>query len=60
MTGRAAELDAAVSRRSASWPGAGAAGGIGAALLALGGRPESGAAVIAEHTGWPPISRPPG
>ena len=31
-------------------PGAGAAGGIGAALLALGGRRESGAAVIAEHT----------
>ncbi|MGH3542047.1 MAG: glycerate kinase, partial [Mycobacterium sp.] len=31
--------------------GAGAAGGIGAALLALGGRCESGAAIIAEHTG---------
>ncbi len=31
-------------------PGAGAAGGIGAALLALGARRESGAAVIAEHT----------
>lgn len=31
-------------------PGAGAAGGLGAALLALGGRRESGAAVIAEHT----------
>ncbi|AMO06696.1 MULTISPECIES: glycerate kinase family protein [Mycobacteriaceae] len=31
--------------------GAGAAGGLGAALLALGGRRESGAAVIAEHTG---------
>ena len=31
-------------------PGAGAAGGIGAALLALGGRRESGAAIIAEHT----------
>lgn len=30
--------------------GAGAAGGIGAALLALGARRESGAAVIAEHT----------
>lgn len=35
----------------ADQPGAGAAGGIGAALLALGGRRESGAAVIAEHTG---------
>ncbi len=32
-------------------PGAGAAGGLGAALLALGARRESGAAVIAEHTG---------
>ncbi|MEH3129263.1 MAG: glycerate kinase [Mycolicibacterium neoaurum] len=30
--------------------GAGAAGGLGAALLALGGRREPGAAVIAEHT----------
>ena len=36
--------------RSAREPGAGAAGGIGAALLALGGRCESGAAIIAEHT----------
>ncbi|BBZ67747.1 hypothetical protein MINS_31760 [Mycolicibacterium insubricum] len=32
-------------------PGAGAAGGLGAALLALGARRESGAAVIADHTG---------
>jgi len=31
-------------------PGAGAAGGIGAGLLALGGRCESGAGIIAEHT----------
>lgn len=31
-------------------PGAGAAGGIGAALFALGGRRESGAAVVAEVT----------
>ena len=31
--------------------GAGAAGGLGAALLALGARRESGAAVIADHTG---------
>ena len=30
--------------------GAGAAGGLGAGLLALGGRRESGATVIAEHT----------
>lgn len=32
-------------------PGAGAAGGLGAALLALGAHRESGASVIAEHTG---------
>ncbi|TDO11768.1 glycerate kinase [Mycobacterium sp. BK086] len=43
----AAELGDAVS----PLPGAGAAGGLGAALLALGGRRESGAAVIAEFTG---------
>ncbi len=43
----AGELGAEV----ADQPGAGAAGGIGAALLALGGRREPGAAVIAEHTG---------
>ena len=35
----------------ASQPGAGAAGGLGAALLALGAHRESGAAVIAQHTG---------
>ncbi|WP_313676758.1 glycerate kinase [Mycolicibacterium sp.] len=32
-------------------PGAGAAGGLGAALLALGARRESGAALIARHLG---------
>lgn len=47
----AAELDAAAGRAVSNEPGAGAAGGLGAALLALGGRRESGAAVIAEHTG---------
>ncbi len=46
----AAELDAAAGREVSGEPGAGAAGGIGAALLALGGRRESGAAIIAEHT----------
>jgi glycerate kinase len=46
----AAELNAAAGRPVSEEPGAGAAGGIGAALLALGGRRESGAAVIAEHT----------
>jgi glycerate kinase len=46
----AVELNAAAGRAVSDEPGAGAAGGIGAALLALGGRRESGAAVIAEHT----------
>jgi glycerate 2-kinase len=46
----AGELDAAAGRAVSDEPGAGAAGGIGAALLALGGRRESGAAIIAEHT----------
>jgi glycerate kinase len=47
----AAELDAAAGRPVSAESGAGAAGGIGAALLALGGRRKSGAAIIAEHTG---------
>jgi glycerate 2-kinase len=47
----AADLEAATSRDVRAEPGAGAAGGLGAALMALGGRRESGAAVIAEHTG---------
>jgi glycerate kinase len=46
----AGELDAAAGRPVSAESGAGAAGGIGAALLALGGRRESGAAIIAEHT----------
>ncbi|HJT92903.1 MAG TPA: glycerate kinase [Mycobacterium sp.] len=50
LTDWAAELDAAAGSTVSAEPGAGAAGGIGAALLALGGRRESGAAVIAEHT----------
>ncbi len=44
-------LAAATGRSIADLPGAGAAGGLGAALLALGGRRESGARVIAVHTG---------
>lgn len=44
------ELEAATGRRVRDEPGAGAAGGLGAALLALGARRESGAAVIAAHT----------
>lgn len=47
----AVELDAAVGRPVSAEPGAGAAGGIGAALLALGAHRAAGAAVIAEHTG---------
>jgi glycerate 2-kinase len=46
----AIELDEAAGRDVSAEPGAGAAGGIGAGLLALGGRVESGAAIIAEHT----------
>jgi glycerate kinase len=51
LTDWAAQLEAVTGRDVRSEPGAGAAGGLGAALLALGGRRESGAAVIAEHTG---------
>lgn len=44
-------LEAAGGGSIVGLPGAGAAGGLGAALLALGGRRESGARVIAVHTG---------
>jgi glycerate kinase len=47
----AGKLDAAAGRTVSAEAGAGAAGGLGAALLALGARRESGAAIIAEHTG---------
>lgn len=47
----AVQLDEIAGRSVSGWPGAGAAGGLGAALLALGGRRESGAAVVAERTG---------
>ncbi|GLB81369.1 hypothetical protein Mkiyose1088_39400 [Mycobacterium kiyosense] len=43
-------LDTVAGRDVSAEPGAGAAGGIGAALLALGGRCESGAAIVAELT----------
>jgi glycerate kinase len=46
----AIEMDAAAGRDLSAEPGAGAAGGIGAGLLALGGRLESGADIIAELT----------
>lgn len=51
LAGWVAELEEAAGRRVSTVPGAGAAGGLGAALLALGGRRESGAAVIAQRTG---------
>lgn len=51
LTAWAEQLDAAAGRPISDDAGAGAAGGIGAALLALGARRESGAAIIAEHTG---------
>ena len=51
LTEWAAALEAASGREVAALPGAGAAGGLGAALLALGARRESGAGVILAHTG---------
>lgn len=50
LTDWSAELADIAGRDIAAESGAGAAGGLGAALLALGARRESGAAVIAEHT----------
>lgn len=46
----ATELDAAAGWKVSAMSGAGAAGGIGAALLALGGTVESGAEIVARHT----------
>ncbi|ORW12371.1 glycerate kinase [Mycolicibacter longobardus] len=46
----ATELDAAAGWEVSAASGAGAAGGIGAALLALGGVVESGAQIVARHT----------
>lgn len=50
LTAWAGDLESVAGRDVAGEPGAGAAGGLGAALLALGGRRESGATVIAAHT----------
>lgn len=47
----AVELERFAGAPVASLPGAGAAGGLGAALLALGARRESGAALVAAQTG---------
>ncbi len=46
----ALELEELAGRDVSAEPGAAAAGGIGAGLLALGGRCESGAEIIAVHT----------
>lgn len=46
-----AQLDEIAGEPVSRRPGAGAAGGLGAALLALGGRRESGAAIVAQCTG---------
>lgn len=51
LTQWSGQLDDIAGQPVSGWPGAGAAGGLGAALLALGGRRESGAAVVAERTG---------
>ena len=53
LTVWAEELRVLAGRTVSHDRGAGAAGGIGAALIALGGRRESGAAIIAERTGLP-------
>lgn len=51
LAGWAAELRGSTGRDVVEQPGAGAAGGLGAALLALGGRRVSGAELLARHTG---------
>ncbi|WP_408065979.1 glycerate kinase family protein [[Mycobacterium] vasticus] len=51
LTAWATDLDATAGWPVSSASGAGAAGGIGAALLALGGTIESGAQIVAAHTG---------
>lgn len=51
LTGWVAEMEEQTGRGVRDLAGAGAAGGIGAALLALGARRESGARIVAEHTG---------
>lgn len=51
LTEWAAQLQAGTGREVREQPGAGAAGGLGAALLALGGHRVSGAELLAGHTG---------
>jgi glycerate 2-kinase len=50
LTAWGSQLDEFAGRAISQEAGAGAAGGLGAALLALGGGRESGASIIAEHT----------
>ncbi|MGE0217811.1 glycerate kinase family protein [Mycolicibacterium sp.] len=50
LTDWAETLNATAGRTVSADTGAGAAGGLGAALLALGARRDSGAAIVAEHT----------
>jgi len=51
LTAWAMELEVMAGRAVSTIPGAGAAGGLGAALLALGAGRESGAGLVAAHTG---------
>ncbi|MGL6234924.1 MAG: glycerate kinase family protein [Segniliparus sp.] len=51
LSSAAAEFQRVVKRDVAALPGAGAAGGLGAALFALGGSRRSGAELVAERTG---------
>lgn len=51
MLAWAGELEELTGRRVRDTPGAGAAGGLGAALLALGGHRASGAELVAARTG---------
>ncbi len=51
LAGWAAQLQEETGRDVREQPGAGAAGGLGAALMALGGRRVSGADLLAGHTG---------
>jgi glycerate kinase len=54
----AVELDAFAGGQVSAEPGAGAAGGLGAALLALGGGGSPAPRSSPSSPGWPTISRP--
>ena len=59
LAGIGAELDRFAGRAVTAEPGAGAAGGIGAALLSLGAHRASGADLVAQITGLRGLWRPP-